>query len=84
MLRENSVRYFLLMRLIAIYISLHSSVTKKYDFLLLSDPNGWLSVIYFFYSYEVFIPFQLETTINCLKQGDLGYSFAFSQNEAKV
>ena len=41
--------------------------TNKFDFLLPPDPDGRLSVIYFFESFEVFI--QLETTINCLKPG---------------
>ena len=41
------------MRLIAVYIPALFShklkkCVKKYGFLLLSDPKGWLSVIYFF------------------------------------
>ena len=57
---------------------------KKFDFLSLSDPDGRLRVICFFYSFKVFIPFQLETTINCLNQEDLGILLLVSQNETKV
>ena len=69
-------------------IPLTSSVTNvactnKFDFLLPPDPDGRLSVIYFFESFEVFI--QLETTRNCLKpglkQGDMGSSYCSYQNQ---
>ena len=57
--------------------------TNKFDFLLPPDPDGRLSVIYFFESFEVFI--QSETTINCLKpglkQGDMGSSYCSYQNQ---
>ena len=68
----------------ALFSHKRKTCIKKLDFLLLSDPDGRLSVLCFFYSFKVFIPFQLETTINCLNQEDLGHSFAFSQNETKV
>ena len=70
-----------------LFIPLHSSVANVRRIqtnliFLLSDPDGRLSFIYFFESFEVFI--QLETTINCLKQGDMGSCSAFSQNKSKV
>ena len=70
-----------------LFISLHSSVANVRRIqtnliFLLSDPDGRLSFIYFVESFEVFI--QLETTINCLKQGDMGSCSTFSQNKSKV
>ena len=64
-----------------LFIPLHSSVAnvrriQKNLIFLLSDPDGRLSFIYFVES--------LETTINCLKQGDMGSCSAFSQNKSKV
>ena len=72
MFRENVVRYFLLMRHVftstpALFSHKRKTYTNKFDFLLLSIPDGRLGVIYFFESFEVFI--QLETTRNCLKPG---------------
>ena len=72
MLRKNLVSYFLLMRHVLIYTPALFSHNRracinKFDFLLLSDPYGWLSDIYFLKSFQVFILFRLETTINCLK-----------------
>ena len=68
----------------ALFSHKRKTCIKKLDFLSLSDPDGRLRVLCFFYSFKVFIPFQLETTINCLNQEDLVHSFAFSQNETKV
>ena len=68
----------------ALFSHKRKTCITKFDFLSLCDPEGRLGVICFFYSFKVFITFQLETTINCLNQEDLGYSFAFSQNETKV
>ena len=68
----------------ALFSHKRKTCITKFDFLSLCDPEGRLRVICFFYSFKVFITFQLETTINCLNQKDLGYSFAFSQNETKV
>ena len=68
----------------ALFSHKRKTCINKFDFLSLSDPDGRLRVICFFYSFKVFIPFQLETTINCLNQEDLEHSFAFSQNETKV
>ena len=68
----------------ALFSHKRKTCITKFDFLSLCDPEGRLRVICFFYSFKVFITFQLETTINCLNQEDLGYSFAFSQNETKV
>ena len=67
MFRENVVRYFLLMRHVftstpALFSHKRKTYTNKFDFLLLSIPDGRLGVIYFFESFEVFI--QLETTRN--------------------
>ena len=88
MFRENVVRYFLLMRHVftstpALFSHKRKTYTNKFDFLLLSIPDGRLGVIYFFESFEVFI--QLETTRNCLKpglkQGDMGSSYCSYQNQ---
>ena len=68
----------------ALFSHKRKTCINKFDFLSLSDPDGRLSVLCFFYSFKFFIPFQLETTINGLNQEDLGHSFAFSQNETKV
>ena len=70
-----------------LFIPLHSSVANVRRIqtnliFLISDADGRLSFIYFVESFEVFI--QLETTINCLKQGDMGSCSAFSQNKSKV
>ena len=87
MLRKNLARYFLLMRHVftytpALFSHKRKTCTNKFYFLL-SDPDGRLSVIYFFESFEVFT--QLETTINCLKpgqkQGDMGSSHCPYQNK---
>ena len=87
MLRKNLARYFLLMRHVftytpALFSHKRKTCTNKFYFLL-SDPDGRLSVIYFFESFEVFI--QLETTRNCLKpglkQGDMGSSYCSYQNQ---
>ena len=87
MLRKNLVGYFLLMRHVftytpALFSHKRKTCTNKFYFLL-SDPDGRLSVIYFFESFEVFI--QSETTINCLKpglkQGDMGSSYCPYQNQ---
>ena len=66
----------------ALFSHKRKTCTNKFDFLLLSDAIGRPSVIYFLELFEVFI--QLETTINCLKQGDMGSCSAFSQNKSKV
>ena len=87
MLRKNLVSY-LFMRHVFIYTTTlfsrkRKTYTNKFDFFfLLSDPDGRLSFIYFVESFEVFI--QLETTINCLKQGDMRSCSTFSQNKSKV
>ena len=72
MLRKNLARCFLLLRHVfnythALFSHKRKTCTNKFDFLLPPDPDGRLSVIYFFESFEVFI--QLETTRNCLKPG---------------
>ena len=72
MLRKNLARYFLLMRHVftytpALFSHKHKTWTNKFDFLSLPDLDRWLSVIYFFESFEVFT--QVETIINCLKPG---------------
>ena len=88
MLRKNLARYFLLMRHVftytpALFSHKHKTRTNKFDFLSLPDLDGWLSVIYFFESFEVFT--QVETIINCLKpgqkQGDMGSSHCPYQNK---
>ena len=89
MLRKNLARYFLLMRHVftytpALFSHKHKTWwTNKFDFLSLPDLDGWLSVIYFFESFEVFT--QVETIINCLKpgqkQGDMGSSYCPYQNK---
>ena len=88
MLRKNLARCCLLLRHVFSYTSAlfshkRKTCTNKFDFLLPPDPDGRLSVIYFFESFEVFI--QLETTINCLKpglkQGDMGTSYCSYQNK---
>ena len=88
MLRKNLARYFLLIRHVftytpALFSHKHKTCTNKFDFLSLPDLYGWLSVIYFFESFEVFT--QLETTIKCLKpdqkQGDMGSSHCPYQNK---
>ena len=88
MLRKNLVGYFLLMRHVftytpALFSHKRKTCTNKFDFLLLSIPDGRLGVIYFFESFEVFI--QLETTRNCLKpglkQGDMGSFYCSYQNK---
>ena len=89
MLRKNLARYFLLMRHVftytpALFSHKHKTWTNKFDFLSLPDLDGWLIVIYFFESFEVFT--QVETIIiNCLKpgqkQGDMGSSHCPYQNK---
>ena len=88
MFHENVVRYFLLMRHVftstpALFSHKRKTCTNKFDFLLPPEPDGRLSVIYFFDSFEVFI--QLETTRNCLNQGQKqGYmrsSYCSYQNQ---
>ena len=89
MLRKNLARYFLLMRHVftytpALFSHKHKTWTNKFDFLSLPDLDGWLIVIYFFESFEVFT--QVETIIiNCLKpgqkQGDMGSSHCSYQNK---
>ena len=89
MLRKNLARYFLLMRHVftytpALFSHKHKTWTNKFYFLSLPDVDGWLSVIYFFESFEVFT--QVETIIiNCLKsgqkQGDMGSSHCPYQNK---
>ena len=85
---KNLARYFLLLRHVFTYTPALFSPKRKtcrneFDFLLLSDPDRWLSVSYFIESFEVFI--QLETTINCLKpglkQGDTRSSYCSYQNQ---
>ena len=85
---KNLARYFLLLRHVftytpALFSHKHKTWTNKFDFLSLPDLDGWLSVIYFFESFEVFT--QLETTIKCLKpdqkQGDMGSSHCPYQNK---
>ena len=88
-LRKNLARYFLLMRHVftytpALFSHKHKTWTNKFDFLSLPDLDGWLIVIYFFESFEVFT--QVETIIiNCLKpgqkQGDMGSSHCPYQNK---
>ena len=68
----------------ALFSHKRKTCIKKFDFFSLSDPDRRLSVLCFFYSFKVFIPFQLETTISCLNQEDLEHPFSFSQNETKV
>ena len=89
MLRKNLARCFLLLRHVfnythALFSHKRKTCTNKFDFLLFSDADGRLSVIYFCESFEAFIPFKMETTINCLKQGDMRSCSAFSQNKTKV
>ena len=84
MLRKNLARYFLLTNYTpALFSPKRKTCTNEFDFLLLSDPDRWLSVSYFVESFEVFI--QLETTINCLKpglkQGDMRSSYCSYQNQ---
>ena len=88
MLCKNLARYFLLLRHVftytpALFSPKRKTCTNEFDFLLLSDPDRWLSVRYFVESFEVFI--QLETTINCLKpglkQGDMRSSYCSYQNQ---
>ena len=85
---QNLARCCLLVRHVFTYTPAFLShkrktCTNKFDFLLPPDPDGRLSVIYFFESYEVFI--QLETTRNCLKpgqkQGDMRSSYCSYQNQ---
>ena len=85
---KNLARYFLLLRHAftytpALFSHKHKTWTKIFDFLSLPDLDGWLSVIYFFESFEVFT--QLETTMNFLKpglkQGDMGSSYCLYQNQ---
>ena len=88
MLRKNLARCCLLLRHVftytpALFSHKRKTCTNILDFILPPDPDGRLSVIYFFESFEVFI--QLETTRNCLKpglkQGDMGTSYCFYQNK---
>ena len=88
MLRKNLARCCLLLRHVftytpALFSHKRKTCTNNLDFILPPDPDGRLSVIYFFESFEVFI--QLETTRNCLKpglkQGDMGTSYCFYQNK---
>ena len=88
MLRKNLAWCSLLLRHVFTYTPAlishkRKACTNKFDFLLPPDPDGRLSVIYFFESFEVFI--QSETTINCLKpglkQGDMGSSYCSYQNQ---
>ena len=85
---KNLARCCLLLRHVftytpALFSHKRKTCTNKFDFLLPPDPDGRLSVIYFFESFEVFI--QLETTRNCLKpglkQGDMGSSYCSYQNQ---
>ena len=89
MFHKNVIRYFLPMRHVfihtpALFSHKRKTCTNKFDFLLFSDADGRLSVIYFCESFQAFIPFKMETTINCLKQGDMRSCSAFSQNKTKV
>ena len=88
MLRKNLARCCLLLRHVFTYTPVlfshkRKTCTNNLDFILPPDPDGRLSVIYFFESFEVFI--QLETTRNCLKpglkQGDMGSSYCSYQNQ---
>ena len=88
MLRKNLARCCLLLRHVftytpALFSHKRKTCTNNLDFILPPDPDGRLSVIYFFESFEVFI--QLETTRNCLKpglkQGDMGSSYCSYQNQ---
>ena len=88
MFHKNLIRYFLLMRHVfihtpALFSHKRKTCTNKFDFLLPPEPDGQLSVIYFFDSFKVFI--QLETTRNCLKQGqkqgDMRSSYCSYQNQ---
>ena len=85
---KNLARCCLLLRHVFTYTPAFLSHKRKtcknkFDFLLPPDPDGRLSFIYFFDSFEVFI--QLETTRNCLKpgqkQGDMGSSYCSYQNQ---
>ena len=89
---KNLARCCLLLRHVftftpALFSHKRKTCTNKFSFLLPPDPDGRLSVIYFFESFEVFI--QFETTRNCLKQGqkqgqkqgDMRSSYCSYQNQ---